>query len=305
MNGQAIKQDFYLLRTFGAENMDLLPARPECCFELPALAELSFTSKYKNDKHSVIWFFGELFPTAKIYIQKKVSGVYVDTELTNDDYGMMHPFGFYINKFNEKAIGYQIDWAKVLAVKGEGAYRFKGVGTPSIGDPVEYFSFEFRLQIYMNQRAKGTVRAEWYRNGILGAKENDQRIDDFDDLNYFNQIRLPKSIFGLETSSFEREGVKYQNGSNIWTKDRQIEELTWQIRMMPEPVHRFLRIDMMQSGRVVITDYNYHYDNPTKHIDTEVIPNSEYAPVWKQGVMQAPVTLKFNKYYQNLDHLRE
>lgn len=303
MNGQAIKQDFFLLSMFTSVNLDLIPKKLECCFELPALAEISFTSKYKNDKHSVIWFFGELFPSAKIYIQKKVNGVYVDEELTNDDYGTFKPFGFYVDKFNQKAIGYQIDWAKVLTEKGEGVYRFKSVATPSIGDEVVYYSFEFRLQIYMDHRANNTVRAEWYRSGILGSKEDDKRIDDFGGLNYFNQIRLPKSIFGLETSTFERSFVKYQNGSEVWTGDSQVEELTWQIRMMPEPVHRFLRIDMMQSGRVIITDYNSI--NPTKHIDTEVIPSSEYAPEWKQGVMRAPVTLKFNKYYQNLDHLRE
>lgn len=305
MNGQAITQLFYILNTESSENLDLIPKKAECCFALPALAEETFTSKYKNDKHSVIWFFGELFSTAQIYIQKKVNGAWVDTELTNDDFGTMRPFGFFINKFDEKAIGYQIDWALILNNMsfGEGLYRFKGVGTPSIGDTVEYYSFEFLLRKYTTPRADGTVRAEWYRKGILGSKINDKQIDDFGDLNYFNQIRLPKSIFGLETSSYERTFIKYQNGEQVWTQDDQIEELTWQIRLMPEPVHRFLRVDMMQSGRVLITDYNS--ENPTKHIDTECIPNSEYAPTWKQGVMFAPVTLKFNKYYQNLTHLRE
>lgn len=305
MNGQAIKQDFYLLTTtpISYENMDLIPKKKECCFTLPALAELVFTDDLKNDKHSVIWFFGELFSDAKIYIQKKVNGEYADTELVNDDYGTLQPFGFYTNKFNEKAIGYQIDWRKVLLEKGEGQYRFKSTATPAIGDPVTYYSFEFDLKKYSDHRADGTVRASWYRKGILGSKANDAKIDDFGNLNYFNQIRLPKSIFGLETSSFERSFVKYPNGSEVWIKDEQVEEFNLEIRLMPEPVHRFLRVDMMQSGRVIITDYNSI--NPTKHINREVVPNSEYAPEWKQGVMTAPVKLKFNPYYQNLTHLRE
>lgn len=304
MNGQAIKKDFYILaESQPSENIDLIPKKKECCFALPALAELSFTSKYHNDNHSVIWFYGELFTTAKIYMQKKINGSWVDWELTNDDYGTMKQFGFFVNKFDEKAIGYQIDWAKILVAKGEGLYRFKSGGTPAIGNAVEYYSFEFELRKYTESRANGTVRAEWYRNGILGSKSSDKRIDDFSDLNYFNQIRLPKSIFGFETSSFEREYVKYLNGSEVWTKDTQTEELTWNIRQMPEPVHRFLRVDMMQSGRVLITDYNS--SNPTKHIDTECIPNSEYAPKWNEYVMTATVDLKFNKYYNNLTHLRE
>jgi len=305
MNGQAIKQDFYILNTTGTgtNNLDLIPKKAECCFELPALAELSFTSKYKNDKHSVIWFFGELFPDAKIYIQKKVNGAYVDEELINDAYGTFKAFGFYTNKFTEKAIGYQIDWAKILVAKGEGVYRFKGEGTPSIGDAVAYYSFEFRLQKYTSDRADFTVRAEWYRKGILGSKESDAKIDDFGNLNYYNSLRLPRSIFGNDSSTYERTYIKYPNGSQIWTQDDQIEEMEWQIGRMPEPVHKFLRVDMMQSGRVIINDYNSQ--NPTKHIDEEVVPNSEYAPTWTQGVMFAPVRLKFNKYYQNKTHLRE
>ena len=72
---------------------------------------------------------------------------------------------------------------------------------------------------------------------------------------------------------------------------------------MPESVHKFLRVDMMQSGRVIINDYNS--ENPTRHVDEEVVPNSDYSPTWTQGVMFAPVKLKFNKYYQNKTHLRE
>lgn len=305
INGQAIKQDFYVLTTAGAnyENMDLIPRLAECCFQLPALAETSFTDNLKNDRHSVIWFFDELFSDAQIFIQKKVNGLWTDEELVDNTYGTFNAFGFYTNKFNEKAIGYQIEWSKVLSELGQGIYRFKGTGTPSIGDEVQYFSFEFKLKIYTDERANGTVRAEWYRKGILGSKTNDAKIDDFGNLNYYNSIRLPKSIFGLETSSFERTYIKYPNGEQVWTQDDQKEELEWQIRAMPESVHRFLRVDMMQSGKVIITDYNR--SNPTKHINREVVPSSEYAPVWTQGVMTAPVTLKFNKFMQNLTHLRE
>lgn len=305
MNGQAIKKNFYILQVPGTnfENMDLIPKKKECCFTLPALAETVFTSKYKNDKHSVIWFFGELFSNAKIYLQKKINGIYVDYELTDDSYGTFKPFGFYTNKFNEKAIGYQIDWALILAAKGQGVYRFKCTGTPSIGDAVLYYSFEFDLRIYNDHRANRTVRVEWYRKGILGSKTNDSKIDDFGNLNYYNALRLPKSIFGFETSTFERNFVKYPNGSKIWLQDEQVEEFTLRIIQVPEPVHRFLRVDMMQSGRVIVTDYNS--SNPTKHIEREVIPNSDYTPGWKEGVMTATVELKFNAFYQNLTHLRE
>ena len=78
INGQAIKQDFLILAK---------PTLPEvaitdktgndngCCFILPALAELSITSDLKNDKHSVIRFFGQLFTSAEMTLQDRKSVV--------------------------------------------------------------------------------------------------------------------------------------------------------------------------------------------------------------------------------------
>ena len=305
MNGQAIKQDFYLLSTVSNPNGPIIERKGlECCFELPALAEMTFTSKYKNDKHSVIWFFGELFPTAKIYLQKRTAGVWNNVEeLTNDDYGKFYPFGFHTNKFNEQAIGYQIDWAKILVSKGHGVYRFKGEATPSIGDPVAYLSFEFKLLKYTDERAENSVYASWNRNGILGSRESDSRIDDYSDLDWFNAIRIPRSTFGYWIANDENEFVKYQNGAMVWTKDDDVEELTWYVVAMPEPVHKFLRVDMMQSGKITITDYNS--GNPTVYVDKEVVRSGSYQPEWIFETPYANVTLTFKPYKQNFTHLRE
>jgi hypothetical protein len=306
MNGQAIKQDFHILYTNSDSPSNKLIENKslECCFELPALAETTFTDERKNDRHSVIWFFGELFGDAKIYIQKRTSGVWNNVEeLIDNTYGTFYEFGFYTNKFNEKAIGYQIEWSKVLAELGQGVYRFKGTATPAIGGPVEYLSFEFKLLKYTDERAEESVYAFWYRNGINGSKESDIKIDDYANLNWFNAIRIPRSTFGYWDSVNESEFVKYPNGEMIWLKDDDVEELTWFIVAMPEPVHKFLRVDMMQAGKITITDYNS--TNPTPYRDKEVVRSSSYAPEWVQGVRFANVTLTFKPYVQNFTRLRE
>lgn len=305
MNGQAIKQDFYILNTTGQPGGPMIENKSlECCFELPALAETTFTDERKNDRHSVIRFFGELFPDAKIYIQKRTAGVWNDVEeLIDDTYGKFYEFGFYTNKFDEKAIGYQIEWSKVLAISGKGVYRFRVEGTPAIGDPVEYLSFEFKVMKYTDERAEESVYAFWNRNGINGSRESDIRVDDYSDLDWFNAIRIPRSTFGYWTAANESDFVKYQNGAMTWLKDEDVEELTWFVIAMPEPVHKFLRVDMMQSGKITITDYNS--TNPTPYRDKEVVRSSSYAPEWVQGVLFANVTLTFNPYIQNFTRLRE
>jgi hypothetical protein len=71
MNGQAIKQDFYVLRPAVTDKPVVQEAyNPGCQFYLPALAEYEPTDDHFNDKHSVIWFFDELFSDVKIYLQK-------------------------------------------------------------------------------------------------------------------------------------------------------------------------------------------------------------------------------------------
>lgn len=306
INGQSIKQDFYILNTTSeSSNSGIVPNNANmCCFELPALAELSFTDIHKNDKHSVIWFYNELVPTANIYLQKQIAGTYQDVAtITDNTYGIFSPFGFYIDKYNQKAIGFQIDWALILASKGQGVYRFRSQGTPSIGSAINNYGFDFKLQIYTDLRADSTVRSQWNRNGVLGSKTSDSSVDDYGILNWFNQIRIPLSIFGFPQSNIVRNNVKYQNGAQIWLQDEQIEELSWKIDSLPAEVLRFLQVDMLQSGKITITDYNS--TNPVVTIDRDFICTSNFSPNWTANAPNADVTLTFAPYYQNLVHKRE
>ncbi|MEG7750688.1 hypothetical protein U2087_15695, partial [Listeria monocytogenes] len=59
-------------------------------------------------------------------LQKNESGSYVDVDdLDSSTYGTFYEFGFFVNKYGESAIGYLIEWQKVLTVEGEGDYRVK------------------------------------------------------------------------------------------------------------------------------------------------------------------------------------
>ena len=117
INGQAIKQDFLILAKPTVPEIAITDKSGNdngCCFILPALAELSITSYLKNDKHSVIRFFGQLFTEATMTLQKNEGGVYVDVDdLDSSTYGTFYEFGFFVNKYGESAIGYLIDWQKV------------------------------------------------------------------------------------------------------------------------------------------------------------------------------------------------
>jgi hypothetical protein len=286
MNGQAIKQDIYILRA------------------TPALAEFDPTDDHFNDKHSVIWFFDDLFTEVKIYLQKKTGGAFADvTELTDNTYGTFYPLAFFTNKFSERAIGYLIDWSLVLNEEGAGSYRVRVEGIKSIGVFDDKYSFEFALKVYTADRADRTVRIQWNRNGVLGSRFKDAEIEDYGILNWFNQIRVPNSMFGFDASEVTVEYIKYPNGSNVWLGDMQTEELTWNIYRLPNYIHRFIQVDALQSGKITFTDYNKLA--PTQNIDRECVLVSGYKPEWIVGTINANVSVTLKPYYENLTHKRE
>lgn len=305
MNGQAIKQDIYVLRPAQPETPTMQEAIDSGCeFKLPALAEYEPTDDHFNDRHSVIWFFDELFSDVEIFLQKKVNGAWVDlTELNNNVYGTFYQFGFFVNKFSESAIGYQIEWTKVLNEEGPGMYRVRVTGTPAIGTYTDQYSFEFDLKVYNHWRADRTVRVQWNRSGCLGNRLKDEKVDDYGTLDWFNQIRIPNSMFGFDTSELTQEYVRYPNGSNVWLGDNQVEELTWNIYALPNYIHRFIQVDVMQSGKQTFTDYNKLA--PTKNVDRVVVATSGYKPEWIVGTINANVTVTFKPYSENLTHKRE
>jgi hypothetical protein len=306
MNGQAIKETIYVLHVTEDGGGVLQPPlnMNHCDFYLPALAQYDPDGDHFNDRHSVIWFFDELFTEAKIFLQSKNTGDWEDVaELTDATYGTMYAYGFFTNKFNEKALGYLIDWTKVLNEEGTGVYRVRTTGTKSIGTFADQYSFEFNLQVYTSDRANNTVRLQWNRSGVLGNRLQDEKVDDYGTLNWFNQIRIPNSIFGFNSSELANEFVRYPNGSNVWISDSQTEELIWNIYHLPSYVHRFIQVDVLQSGKISFSDYNKLA--PTQNVDRVVVPTSGFKPEWIVGTINANVSLTFKPYFENLTHKRE
>lgn len=305
MNGQAIKQDIYVLRPSSniSNPIQSQSGNNGCIFELPALAEYEPTDDHFNDIHAPIWFFDDLFSDVKIYLQKK-SIEWVDlVELTDNTYGTFYPYGFFVNKFGNSAIGYLIEWTKVLNENGPGSYRIRVSGEKSIGTFDGLTSFEFSLKSYTADRADKTVRVQWNRSGVLGNRLKDSDVDDYGQLNWLNQLRVPNSMFGFDISDFTEEYVRYPNGENEWIGDSQIEELKWDIYLLPNYIHRFIKVDIMQSGKVMFTDYNKLA--PTQTIDRICVPTSGYKPEWIVGVITANVSTTWKPYYENLTHKRE
>jgi hypothetical protein len=310
MNGTAIKQEFTMIANSSAKAlspadiMTPISAANECCITgLIALAELTITNDFYNDSHSVSFDWNNNFESAVMYLQKYTNGAWTSIASLNDTtYGTFYAFGHYETIYSENKIGYLIDWQKVLTVKGEGNYRVKSTGTTILTEFISKYSLEFNLLTYTSDRADRTVRVEWWLNGNLGDQNDDKIKRDFGTLNWFNQLRLKDSKFGWDENDTTREGVKYQSGKVVWTKNIDVESYTLKTCRLQNEVRRFIKYDMLMADEIRVTDFNA--DNSTDHVNRYVKPSGGFKPNYIDGSKIASVELKFEQLYQNNEHKR-
>ncbi len=303
-DGEASKQLFYLI----AENpvittpvLDLPQSTTRnCCsdFRLNILADLSTTDNFKNDRNGFLYRFKDVISSAVITLEKGGEDI---ATLSDDTYGTFKELGFYVNEKLENYTGYQLDWRTVLDEFGPGVYIVKCTYTSSLGGDGEILSYSFNLQAYTPDRANGTVKVEYVINNFIGDNSDDKNVLDFGELNWYNAIRIP-AYFGFDSSTYDRDYIKYENGQKVFVDDNQELELTLKTKLVPGFIHSLMRTEIMQADVIAITDYNAN--NPNSYIEKHVKPNSEYAPKWSMGNKLSSVEVKFIQEFNNLRKLR-
>lgn len=263
----------------------------KCCFPLTVLADTSSTDDFKNDRTSFIEFFGLQY-TVDMYLQKFVDGAWVDQTILNDGtYGDYYPLGF-TNRDNKNFVGYTIEWKTVLTTFQRGKYRLRF----DAGSSQEVFTEEYCLEQFSTLRADRTVRIDFFRDSVIGSK--DQKVTrDFSDINWFSQIRVPESVFYGRTGEFTSEQVRLQNGRNKTIQKSFVEGYTMEVRRMPIEVRNFLIYDVLMSDQIIVTDYNR--DNADKFINLEVELDSSFEPNYDDSRPYPTVELTFKDAYDN------
>jgi hypothetical protein len=299
--GQAtfINVNMILNNPIGGGLVTAEPNTLDCCYEYIALAEIGAkTNELFNDKHSVIGFFNQSFASASIVINRNG----VDAPVINDDYGKLYTLGFHNTIYGEQAMGYQIDWYKVINLLGEGDYTFKIVGTLITGGDVTFSTFTFCLKKYTPFRADNTTVLNWLHNGNIGSNLNDKQRHDYGIINWFQGIRINNSYFGNDKITTQKDFVKYQNGEMVWLENSHTNQYELYIGNAPSELHRFMQTSMIQGANLTITDFSIN--NPNKHINRSCIHTGEYSPKWESNTMLASVTLTFDQGYQNFNSKR-
>jgi hypothetical protein len=311
LDGEAYYELFFFIGSTQKKSVisPALPSNPlrECCgdFSYKVLADKNSTDELKNDKTGFLFYFPSFITGATMILQKYDNGGYADfVTLNNNDYGTLYDFGFFTNSQNENFIGYQLEWKKIIDDEdlSEGSYRIVCIPDVPFGTGDNITTDEYCLKQYTVDRAEGTVRIEYYLNGILGIIEDDTAKKDLGDINWYNAIRV-NGYFGFSTATYETEYVQYNNGQRQYITDEQEPEYTLKLKMQPNFIHELMRVDIMQADKILITDYNIK--NPSRYNQKAVIKNSAYEPDWKKLQNRlANVEVKFRQEYNNLKKLR-
>ena len=316
--GEVCKDIFFLTKepTVRKTRLDV-PAftKNQCCFKLPVLAELTGSNDSSNDQSSVLKRYDKnLYSGVILYLQihnpsdpASVDGWLDVATLFSDDYGTTYGYGTITDSSgNLSYAGYNLEWQKVLVAFGEGTYRVKFEEyrfDATIDDT--FGEFEYCLKRYLPHRANCTVRFTWYTKGYRGDFENDLDIWDYTNAGgdgWFNQMRLPDSVFGGNKSNYEREYVRYSNGQQVWISDEQIESYEFHSGMFPALFHDWIKTNILQADRLLVNDYNKN--NPNIIVDKEIKPTTSYEPSWNYDNLNAFVTVGFEQAIQNRKKLR-
>lgn len=303
LDGECIYECFYLIKDdpTGTTPSLSLPTSSinDCCnvYQLKVLADTSTTDFLKNDENGFIWAYNALVTSAIVNLEKFTNGVYVTVAtLSNDTYGTNYTFGFKESDGN-KYIGYQLKWREVLILHGEGNYRLR-VEKTILATTYNDYTNVYCLKQYSPNIANGTIRLEWFTNGIMGISNNDSNTFDYLDLNWKNSLRINGS-FGFPKSNYTKDFVQYNGGDRHWVEDEQEVEYRLSIHHAPSFIHDIMRTEVLQSDELLITDYNNK--NAENLIRKKVFLSSEYAPQWH--IMQnklANVEVTMKQAYNNL-----
>lgn len=277
-----------------------------CCYIIPVLAKpLGAGGDLFNDQTGRLYRFNSQITSVTLFLQKDSGSGFVDVKtLNNNDFGTFFPFAFEILDGN-KYIGYLIEWSKVLddADLGVGQYRLRIELTDIFTNVNNRFSCAYSLKVYTPFSADKTVRFDFFNNRLKGDDLDPSKVFNYGDLNWFDQMRLPNSIFGENTSEYEQETILFGGGVSRNIENNQEPEYIFRLRRAPFFIHDYLKTTAFMADEILLTDYNTgNRSGPFRSF--RVIHSGSYAPNWDNGAQEPSSETKFKLRQNNLKDKR-
>jgi len=280
----------------------------DCPFILPLFGDIADIDNFKNDRTGFFRAYDpNIITSVDIVLQKCVNDVFVDVVTFIDNkYGTFSSLG----TFQADGLDYTsmyMDWRQVLidpdglGTLGEGKYRLKTIEVNTLAsvDDQNQFSFRYKLQNFSAERANGTILFETNTSRILGDHTDQKKTVTFPP-GWLDAIRL-FGWFGENTSEYEEERIRLEDGELIDIQDDQIENYLFESDRIPALVHNYVKTRVNQANIIEVTDYNA--DNANCHIQTQVVRTGDYSPRWIKKSKLAGVKVEFKSAFDLLRKL--
>lgn len=216
----------------------------ECCYETLVLADAVDTDSYKNDIKGLLFERGDSSFNIELFLVDSDDNEYA---LNDNTYGVFLNFGDLQNYPNY--IWYQLEWQKVLQVRGAGKYRIKRINT-EFGNQTTFISKCYKLLPYSIENANRTVRIESVMNGRL-----EETGIDYKGLNFVDHIRFDGK-FGFRNPGYEE--IQAINTDNLQTQI--IQDLQSEYELFSWPLPECLTSEIfdfhLRGNLIFISDYN-------------------------------------------------
>lgn len=307
LDGECIKEEFELLLSERViRDLSSIGGGAECDYQIQAFCDPSgsLTSeedRVRNDFHSHLLALNNRYEDLEMYLEKRTAcGCDWEelTQLTDNTYGRfdVEPNPYWLN--------YRMEWLKVYNEHGLGCYRVRKQYKSILDAEIQLeYSYQFNVAIYDANKADEEVRYTYTINGgKIGDPYQDEEVLNFNEYVWDSQIRLT-GIFGhSDSSEYEREYIKYRNGSKVWTKDAQVEKYKSILKGVPFFVHLEVSKIIFHSDEIIIDDFNLININEWRN--KRVIPEGDYEPSYNVNTSFSSVELTFSQYYENLERKR-
>lgn len=229
---------------------------PNCDWTLPAIADLTDTDAYKNDKVDFIIKIATNSTIVGTLIKIAPDGTETDTIITNNDFGRFYA----LDVLKDDVWGFFLDWRLVASGLGFGKYKFNiTVENSSANETFNEDSVCWQLVPYSCDNTHRTIRIETNQRGYFEGGFDYTGLSIPGGLRFnapwAQQIRL--------WGRFVREGrdlivdnlvIKGRGQEMIQTKTFKRYKL--ELDTIPTKVSNHLIDDMLLAPDVRISDYN-------------------------------------------------
>lgn len=200
---------------------------------------------WRNDKNEFL--FKRFVPVDTVSIELHKDNIKV-ADLNTNTYGTFFN-GFASGTAEQQLyVGYLLDWELVYSAFGAGNYNVVA-NLNIIGVSTIYTSRSFRLILYSDILANGTVRVETTQNGNIFGNDFD-----FTGMEWYQSLRLP-GVFGNPTPIYEATDYETSTHKKKQNKAKMSREWTLETRLINWEVAEKLIYNKMLGNEILVTDY--------------------------------------------------